>query len=58
MISAYNTEYQGANKNVCMAMLHEDSTYMQILASSASGAAAELESAVRRVIDCVRPVSN
>ena len=44
MIPAFRTEYDGMEKNVCMAIVFEDTTYLQLLATSPSGTASDLES--------------
>ena len=53
MTSAFTGEYEGIEKLCAMGMVHEESTYLQMTASSTSGSAADLEATLKLAMDCI-----
>lgn len=56
MIRAFSTEYNGAQNNVCMAMVHEDTTFFCVIGNCPSGSNGDMEQAMLLALNCIEIV--
>ena len=55
MIRPFMTTYKGADNNVSMAMIHEDSTFLQVIISCPSGTLDEMSQVMTEALNCIYP---